>query len=70
LVERSFDVARELSLLLPQTFATTKRAVRRPLFEAVERTAAGDAAAIDAWCSPEVLEQMAAFAEKHIKRKG
>lgn len=67
--ERSFEVARELGGLLPETFKTTKLAVRRPLFEAVERTAAGDAAVIDAWCSGAVIEQMKAFAERHIKRK-
>jgi enoyl-CoA hydratase len=68
--ERAFEVARELGALLPATFKATKMAVRRPLFEAVARTSAGDAAIIDYWCSPQVLEQMAAFAERNIKRKG
>jgi enoyl-CoA hydratase len=67
--ERAFEVARELGALLPATFRATKMAVRRPLFEAVAQTAARDAAIIDYWCSPPALEQMAAFAERNIKRK-
>ena len=70
LEERSFEVAKELGALLPETFKATKLAVRRPLFEAVQRTAPGDAAVIDYWCSREVLKQMTGFAERHIKRKG
>jgi enoyl-CoA hydratase len=70
LQERAFEVARELSMLVPATFTATKMAVRRPLFEAVEKTVAVDAAITDYWCSPAVLEQMQAFAERNIKRKG
>jgi len=69
LEERSFEVAKELGALLPETFKATKLAVRRPLFEGVLRTAPGDAAVVDYWCSPEVLGQMKSFAERHIKRK-
>jgi enoyl-CoA hydratase len=70
LQERAFEVARELGGLLPATFKAIKMAVRRPMFEAVARTSVGDTAIIDYWCSPQVLEQMAAFAERNIKRKG
>ncbi len=69
LADRAMEVARELGALLPATFKTTKLAVRRPLYEAVERTIAGDAAIVDTWSSPEVLAQMTAFVERMIKRK-
>jgi enoyl-CoA hydratase len=69
LSERAFEVAREMSLLLPSTFSATKLAVRRPLLEAVRQTEGRDAEVIDFWCSPEVLKHMAAFAERTIKRK-
>jgi enoyl-CoA hydratase/carnithine racemase len=70
LEERAFEVARDLGALLPATFTATKLAVRRPLIEAAQRSAAGDAAVMDYWCSKEALEQMTAFAERNIKRKG
>lgn len=68
--ERAFEVAKELGSLLPATFTATKMAVRRPMFEAATETAAADAAIVDRWCSPQVVEQIAAFAERNIKRKG
>ncbi|MEX0678686.1 MAG: enoyl-CoA hydratase/isomerase family protein [Pirellulales bacterium] len=67
--ERAFEVAKELGALLPATFKATKLAVRRPMLEAARLTAPDDAAVIDYWCSDEVLKQMAAFAERNIKRK-
>jgi enoyl-CoA hydratase len=69
LEERAFEVAKELGALMPTTFKTVKLAVRREMIEAVKRTAPGDAAVTDYWCSREVLAQMASFAEQNIKRK-
>jgi enoyl-CoA hydratase len=68
--ERAFEVARELGALLPSSFSANKLAVRRPLFEAAARSAAGDERIVDCWCSREVLETMQAFAERNIKKKG
>ncbi len=70
LLDRACAVAEELGALAPATFAATKLAVRRPLLEAVERSSAADRSAIDAWCSPETLAHITAFAERNIKRKG
>lgn len=70
LLERSCEVANELGAVPQATFAATKRAVRRPLLEAVDRSKANDSAAVDAWCAPETLRQIAAFAERNIKRRG
>lgn len=69
LLDRACEVAEEMGSVPLATFTATKLAVRRPLLEAVERSSAGDAAAVDAWCSRETLEQIAAFAERNIKRR-
>jgi hypothetical protein len=62
-------VAGELAELAPATFETTKLAVRRPMIEAAERLRTGDAAIVDNWCSPATLANIAAFAERNIKRR-
>jgi enoyl-CoA hydratase len=67
---RAVEVAEELGSLLPETFAASKLAVRRPLFEAVAASAANEATVQRAWTSPAVVERMRAFIEKNIGRKG
>lgn len=67
---RALAVANELGALLPSSFAATKRAVRQPLVDAAHRAAADDAAVVDSWCSPDVHQQITAFLEKTVKRKG
>lgn len=66
---RALEVANELGLLYPATFAATKLAVRRPLFEAVAASAPAEAEVIDAWTSPEVFERIQAFVAQNIRRK-
>ncbi len=70
LLDRAVAVAHELARIFPATFTATKLAVRRPMIEAAERTAANDAAIVNSWCSSEVEAQMSAFVERAIKRKG
>ena len=55
--------------LLPATYAATKLAVRRPLFEAVAASAPSEAEVVEIWSSPRVLEQVSLFVERMIKRK-
>lgn len=70
LLDRACAVAEELAAVPPLVFAATKLAVRRPMIEAARRQAAlGDAAVVEHWCSLETLAQMAAFADKAIKRR-
>jgi enoyl-CoA hydratase len=69
LMERACAAAGELAALDPATFETTKLAVRRPMIEAAERLRAGDASIVESWCSPETLANIAAFAERNIKRR-
>lgn len=69
LIDRACAVAQELSAIPAVTYATTKLAVRRPMFEAARRQAElTDAAIIDHWSSPEILKHMAEFAVRTIKR--
>lgn len=70
LESRALEVAAELGSLLPETFAASKLAVRRPLLEAVAASAANEAAVQAAWTSPAVAERMRSFIEKNIGRKG
>ncbi len=69
LEERALEVATELGTLLPSTYAATKHAVRRPLYEAVEKAIAREPAVVDSWCTPEVLARITAFVERTIRRK-
>jgi len=69
LLDRACAAAGELAELSPATFATTKLAVRRPMIEAAERLRGGDTAIVEDWCSPETLANIAAFAERNIKRR-
>jgi enoyl-CoA hydratase len=69
LLDRAVQVAEEMAALDPATFAATKLAVRRPLVEAAERQAAGDAEIIERWCSAETLAHVASFAERMIRAK-
>ncbi len=69
LLDRACTVASELSELAPAIFETTKLAARRPMIESAERLRPGDAAIVDNWCSRETLANIAAFAERNIKRR-
>jgi enoyl-CoA hydratase len=70
LIERALEVAEEMGAVLPETFAATKMAVRRPLFDAVQKQIAAEKHIIDCWCSPEVQSRIQAFVEATIKRRG
>jgi enoyl-CoA hydratase len=70
LLDRAREVALELASIPPAAFTATKLALRQPLIEAARRQAAlTDAAALEQWCRPETLQQVAAFAEQTIKRR-
>lgn len=66
---KSKALAEELAAIPAATFATTKLAVRRSMIDAArEQGRQTDAAILDYWCSPAVLEQMSRFAARTIKR--
>jgi enoyl-CoA hydratase len=70
LLDRACEVAEEMAAIPPATFAATKLAVRRPMLEAVRQQAVlTDASVRDQWLAPDTLEQVAAFAERALKRR-
>jgi enoyl-CoA hydratase len=69
LMERAFEVAGQLASIPSRSFALTKRMTRRPsalLIEDHQRKIGGDMLA--AWRSPEVLETIAAYVERTLKK--
>jgi enoyl-CoA hydratase/carnithine racemase len=69
LLDRACAVAEELAAIPAATLAT-KLAVRRPLIEAAGRQAAlTDATVLEQWCRPETLQNVAAYAERTLKRQ-
>jgi enoyl-CoA hydratase len=69
LLERAFAVARELSAIPARSFALTKRFLRLPALDTLERHAPAAAPLVlDAWSSPEVLAAIRAYVEKTIKK--
>jgi enoyl-CoA hydratase len=69
LLERACEVAEDMGEIAPDAFAATKMAIRRPMIEAARRQSElTDAAVIEHWCSPQVLERINAFATRTIKR--
>ena len=65
---RALEVAGELGKLFPETYAASKLAVRRPLFEAVAASKLNEANILKAWSSPAVLDQMKSFVERTIRK--
>ncbi|MBI3837740.1 MAG: enoyl-CoA hydratase/isomerase family protein [Planctomycetia bacterium] len=71
LLDRACQVAGEMAAVPTAKFTATKLAVRSPMIESARRQAAlTDAAVVDDWCSSETLGNIAAFAERSLKRKG
>ncbi len=69
LLDRACEVANEMGAIPPPTFAATKLAVRRPMYEAARHQAElTDHERVAEWSSPEVLQHIAEFAAKNIKR--
>ena len=69
LLDRACEVAAEMGAIPPATFAATKMAVRRPMFEAARRQAElTDHERVAEWSSPAVLQQISEFVAKTIKR--
>jgi enoyl-CoA hydratase len=69
LLDRACEVANEMGAVPAETFTATKLAVRRPMIEAAQRESASNATVLNEWCSPDTLANIAAFAERNIKRK-
>ncbi|HEX3726108.1 MAG TPA: enoyl-CoA hydratase/isomerase family protein [Pirellulales bacterium] len=70
LLDRALEVAAELGTVPTATFSATKRQVRAPLLEAVQRATEADldADVVEHWCLAETQSRIAEFAARHIKR--
>jgi enoyl-CoA hydratase len=69
LLDRACETAEELAAIPVAAFAATKLAVRLPMIEAARRqTPLTEAAVVEHWCLAETLRNIAAFADKAIKR--
>lgn len=70
LLERSCEVARELGRIPADAFALTKRHLRRPLLERIDRYGADvDPEVLEQWSRPETLGTIRAFLERTVGRK-
>ena len=69
LLERAFAVADDLATIPPRSFELTKRLLRLPALDTLERHGpAASAKILDAWSSPEVLAAIRAYVEKTLKK--
>jgi len=68
-LERAFAVAGELASIPARSFALTKRFLRLPALDTLERHAPAAAPKVlEAWSSPDVLEAIRAYVDKTIKK--
>jgi len=68
LLERALAAGEEFAALPPRSFALTKRQIRRPSIEAVERAAGLTPRILDAWSSPEILGAIRAYVDRTLKK--
>jgi len=67
LLVRACAVAEELAAFPPRAFALTKRQVRRPAAEAIEKGSGLEPRILEAWSSPEVLGAIRAYVDRTLK---
>jgi len=68
LLDRSLAAAEELAAYPARSFELTKRQLRRPALEAVERASGLVPRILDAWSSPEVLAAIRAYVDRTLKK--
>jgi enoyl-CoA hydratase len=69
LLDRALAVANEMASIPSRSFALTKRLLRLPALDRLERHAAAAAPKVlDAWSSTEVLDAIRAYVERTIKK--
>jgi enoyl-CoA hydratase len=69
LLERALAVARELCAIPARSFELTKRYLRQPTLDTLERhRTASTPEVLEAWSSPRVLDAIRAYVEKTIKK--
>lgn len=68
LLAQSLAAAEEVAAFPPRSFALTKRQLRRPAVEAVERASSLVPRILEAWSSPEVLGAIRAYVDRTLKK--
>jgi 2-(1,2-epoxy-1,2-dihydrophenyl)acetyl-CoA isomerase len=68
LLPRALAAAEELASFPARSFALTKRVLRRPAVEAVERASGLKDRILDAWASPEVLAAIRGYVDRTFKK--
>ncbi len=68
LLPRAVAAAEELASFPPRAFALTKRQLRRPAVESVERASGLSSRILDAWASTEVLAAIRAYVDRTLKK--
>lgn len=68
LLPRALAAAEELAAFPARSFALTKRVLRRPAVEAVERASGLRDRIVDTWASPEVLGAIRGYVERTFKK--
>ena len=69
LLPRAKEIARRMGAVAPATFAATKRRLRRPVRETLQRLRAEqDVDTLEAWSSPTVLEAIQAYVTVTLRR--
>jgi enoyl-CoA hydratase len=69
LLERAFAVANDLVTIPQRSFELTKRLLRLPALDTLERHGpASNTKILEAWSSPEVMKAVEAYVEKTIKK--
>jgi enoyl-CoA hydratase len=68
LLPRALAAGEEFAAFPPRAFALTKRQLRRPAVEAVERASSLVPRILEAWSSPEVLGAIRAYVDRTLKK--
>jgi len=69
LLERALAAAHDLASVPARSFALTKRLVRGPALDSLARMQpAASRDVLEAWCSPEVLDAIGAYAARTLKK--
>lgn len=68
LLARALGAAEEFAAFPSRAFALTKRQLRRPAVEAVERASGLASRILEAWSSPEILGAIRAYVDRTLKR--
>jgi enoyl-CoA hydratase len=68
LAARAHEVASRLAAISPDAFRLTKRMLRAPVLERIDRSAAGDEEALAVWLAPETHDRIRDYLAKTVRK--